>query len=277
METQDNSIIVHKFGQDVTGIEIYSVCDLHIGDPKTDEKMIQNFVSFIAAKPNRYWVYNGDNINNAIKSSVSNVYNEKYPPGDQKYRFIELVRPIADKCLAFVPGNHEARSAKEDDVHLVFDIAVVLVGEARARELYRENEAFIKISLGQKIRGSCQNSKPATYVGLIHHGAGGGSLPGSSLNRIYAYTQTIEGLDFSMTGHVHKGILSGLVGKRVIDPRNNVVATTSYAIAISPSWADFGGYSARAMMRPAAHGIGWISLAGDRKCVGYHAMQSSYI
>jgi hypothetical protein len=181
-------LIVHKL-PDFDSVDIYPICDFHDGDPKTDEEMFINFVKFIKADKHRYWLYAGDNLNNAIKSSVSNVYNEKRPPSQQKEHFIEIMRPIADRCLCFIPGNHEARSAKDDDCQLVWDIACRLVGDDKAFELYRENEAFIKISLGKY--SPCRNGKdedPVTYTGWIHHGTGGGMYVGSTVNKMQLRT-----------------------------------------------------------------------------------------
>lgn len=256
-------LIVHKL-PDYDYIEIYPITDFHDGDPKTDETMFKNFVKYIEADERRYWLYAGDNLNNAIKSSVSNVYNEKRSPHEQKEHFIELVRPIADKCLCFIPGNHEYRSQKETDCQVVWDIACRLVGDEKARELYRENEAFIKISFGEyRCTGKAQ--KPVTYVGWIHHGTGGGMYVGATVNKFQLRTMAIEGLDFAVQGHVHKGKIGHKFDVRSIDPRNNVVLQREVLNVICCAWSDFGGYAARGMMLPGHKGPSCIVLNGRRK------------
>lgn len=257
---EDDRIIVHEL-PDFETIELYPICDFHDGDPKTDELMFQRFVNYIEARPNRYWLYNGDNLNNAIKTSVSNVYNEKRQPRDQKYHFIDLVKPIKDKCLCFVPGNHEYRSQRETDVELVRDIACLLLGEERGNELYRENEAFIKISFGKKTT----NSKPCTYLGWIIHGNGGGKYGGSSINNLQIASMAIDGIDFAVMGHVHKGKMGNKYGKRVVDPQNNIVRQKDVLTVVSSSWSDFGGYGARKMMLPNVKGAIPIILDGRSK------------
>lgn len=260
----DNKIIVHKL-PDFEFIELYPVCDFHDGDPKTDERMFEGFVKFIAAEPNRYWLYAGDNLNNAIKSSVSNVYNEKRSPHQQKEHFIELMKPIADKCFCFVPGNHEARSSKETDCQLVWDIACRLVGDDRARELYRENEAFIKISFGRYIEKNRSHIQPVTYILWVVHGDGGGMYIGNTINKMQLRSMAIEGLDIAICGHVHKGKVGHSFPVRVIDPHNNIVRMRSVSNAICCAWQDFSGYAARKLMLPGAKGALPIVFSGRRK------------
>jgi hypothetical protein len=227
--------------------------------------MFRDFVKFIGAAPNRYWVYNGDNINNALKSSVSNVYNEKYPPGQQKLLLLDILRPIADKCLALVPGNHEYRSQKDSDCALVLDIAMLLLGEKRGMELYRENEAIIKIRFGKNDRGHGHNQKPIAYIGMITHGFGGGSLPGTALNNMYKHAISFADVDFTLSGHVHKGILSGKFARRVIDTHNNIVQLKHFGVLINGAWADYGGYAMRKGYPPSSKGAGRIILHNHEK------------
>jgi hypothetical protein len=259
----DNKLIVHKL-PDFDFIELYPVGDFHDGDPKTDEKAFEGFVRFIAAEPYRYWLYSGDNLNNAIKTSVSNVYNECRSPAAQKEHFIQLMKPIADKCLCFVPGNHEARSAKETDCLLVWDIAARLVGDERALELYRENEAFLKITVGKYSQHS-KGAEPIPYIAWVVHGDGGGNMVGATVNKMQSRSMAIEGLDFSVSGHVHKGKVGHSFPVRTIDTRNNCIAMRSVSNAICSAWSDYGGYAARKLLLPGAKGALPIILNGRRK------------
>jgi predicted phosphodiesterase len=259
-----DKIIVHKL-PDFEFIELYPICDFHDGDPKTDENMFKGFVKFIAAEPYRYWLYAGDNLNNAIKSSVSNVYNEKRSPFHQKEHFIDLVRPIANKCLCFVPGNHEARSSKETDCQLVWDIACRLVGDDKARELYRENEAFVKVSFGHYTDSKHSGIALVTYIMWVVHGNGGGMYVGNTVNKMQLRSMAIEGIDIAICGHVHKGKVGHSFPVRVVNPRQNIVTMRSVHNAICSAWADFGGYAARKLMIPGAKGALPIVFSGRRK------------
>ena len=141
--TATNEKVIRRQFDDNTDIRIYPFVDLHFGDGNTDVAAGERFIREIQKDPNAYLMYLGDNMNNAIKSSVSNVYNESRSPHEQKKYLIELLKPVADKFLCFVPGNHEGRSSKETDCPLVWDIADRL-GKA---DLYRENMAFIELKV----------------------------------------------------------------------------------------------------------------------------------
>ena len=78
--------------------------------------MEQEFISFIktvSETPNVYLVLAGDLINNATRSSVSNVFEDIYRPSDQKKMMAKILEPVKDSILCGVPGNHEARSGKD--------------------------------------------------------------------------------------------------------------------------------------------------------------------
>ena len=78
--------------------------------------MEQEFISFIktvSETPNVYLVLAGDLINNATRSSVSNVFEDIYRPSDQKKMMAKILEPVKDRILCGVPGNHEARSGKD--------------------------------------------------------------------------------------------------------------------------------------------------------------------
>lgn len=77
-------ILVADLSTDLEFIELYPISDLHIGDPTFKEKEFGQFLSYIEKTENAYVICIGDLINNAIKSSISNVYEETMPPSKQK-------------------------------------------------------------------------------------------------------------------------------------------------------------------------------------------------
>ncbi len=54
-------------------LELYPLADVHFGDPKTDEELFKRFIKFISDQPNRFIICDGDLINNAIKTSISDI------------------------------------------------------------------------------------------------------------------------------------------------------------------------------------------------------------
>jgi len=241
--------------QEWESVELFPLSDLHIGDPKTDIKMFREFVKYIKEQENRLLIYNGDNANNAIKSSVSNIYTETMSPREQKQFLKEELAEISDRFIAWIPGNHENRTSKECDSHMVEDLAEYF-GQ---KEIYRPDEAAIKLSFGR----TKNPKKKQVYSIYCTHGSGGGKRPGSAINNLELLGLSIDA-DIYIVGHTHKK-LAYKNGFRRLDLRNNKVVQTERLFVISSSWSDFGGYAARLMLTPSAKGATPIYIDGRKK------------
>ena len=237
-------------------IEIYPLSDLHIGDGKTDLKLFEEFKTFILEKQNRFIILNGDLMNNAIKTSVSNVYNETMNPNQQKKFVIENLKPLKDRILGITSGNHEHRSKKETDTDLTEDIAYALGLE----EIYDDAGVFIKINVGRNNR-----NQPISYIIHAVHGNGGGKQLGSGLNNLDFYGSQYEGVDVFIMGHIHKKI-AGKTSKVVVDLIHESIKTKEIAYVTSGSWQDYlGGYAQRMMLKASTKGTSTIVLDGTKK------------
>ena len=96
-------LIVHELSDSFDTLEIYPLMDLHIGDKKTDTVLFYKFIQHILEQPNRYMTIQGDLMNNATKSSVSNVYEETMNPHEQKKWLIHELKCVKDRILCVVP------------------------------------------------------------------------------------------------------------------------------------------------------------------------------
>jgi UDP-2,3-diacylglucosamine pyrophosphatase LpxH len=248
-------IIPFAFPEEWAELELYPLNDLHIGDPKTDLSLFRRFVNHIKEKPNRIIVCVGDLINNAIKTSVSNVYNETMPPNEQRKFIVEELRPIKDRILCFVSGNHEYRSKKDVDLNPVEWIADKL-----GIEHYSEDEMALKISVGK----STVNGKPIPYGIYLTHGNGGGKRPGSALNNLELLALTLENVDIIIIGHAHKRIGYRFTC-RSFDYQNKRLTPVEKLCVVSSAWQEYGGYAVRKMMIPGCKGTEPIILSGKEK------------
>lgn len=256
---QDEALCTHKilcyeYSKDWETIELYSLSDLHIGDPLCDVKAFRSFVKFIAEQENRLVILNGDMMNNATKSSVSNVYNETCSPNEQRKWLVKELMPIKKQILCSVEGNHERRSKKDVDLSQSEWVANMLDVP------YYENFCCLKIMFGrQKL-----NNKKAAYTVLAVHGSGGGSLLGGILNKGEKFFSRVEGCDLLVLGHVHKKV-AGKIGSLIVDPYNNQIREVEKAIMVSSHWSAYGGYASRMMLAPSAKGCCYAVLNGRRK------------
>jgi predicted phosphodiesterase len=236
-------------------LTLYPIADVHYGAAECMEREFKAYIRKIQDDPTAAVLIGGDLINNGIKSSVTNVYEEKYSPHQQKKDMISMLEPIRDKIIAGVRGNHCYRTVKESCVDIMDDIFEKL----KLSDCYAEDAGFIKISLGEKA-----NKKPATYMVYLAHGSGGGALLGSGLSRQDGYQLSIEGVDISVTGHTHKPTKTPS-SRFIFDPHNNNIIKSNTLIFVCTSWLDYAGYPERMQMKPTAFYPDTIRLDGTKK------------
>ena len=222
------------------------------------EEQFFDFVDMVRATPNVYLVLAGDLINNATKSSVSSVFEDRYRPAEQKKMMAKLLEPIADRIICGVPGNHEARSGKDADDCPLYDIMCKLDVE----DLYRENLAIVKIQMGENQNHG--GDKNPTYILAVTHGSGGGIYTGSAVNKNERFGYVMDGVDALITGHTHKPVVS-VPGKIKINPQHNTVQVVPFKVITATSWLGYGGYAARKMLLPATHNLQTMTLRGRKK------------
>ena len=240
---KDFEMIIKQFNDDIT---IYPVSDVHLGSLEHNSDEWNKFVEKIKNESNSYIILNGDLMNNATRSSVSNVFDDVLRPREQKARLIEYLKPIKDKILCAVSGNHERRSGKDADNDPMYDIMCKLDLE----DVYRQNTAFLKLQLGSK--RDIDKRLGNTYTIVITHGTGGGIYTGATVNRNERFGYTIDNLDCLIVGHTHKGTVSK-PSKIVIDPRNNVVLFKPFTVVSTQSWLTYGGYAMQKMLLPSSN------------------------
>jgi UDP-2,3-diacylglucosamine pyrophosphatase LpxH len=249
--------IITKHFPDNKDIVLIPISDVHLGTAEHMEAAWREFRTAVQNEENTYIVLLGDLVNNAIRNSVSNVYDEVLRPREQKRLMVEMLEPLRDKILCAVPGNHEARSSKEVDDDVMYDIMAKLDLE----DLYRENIAFLKIQIGNLTSNGTRNP---TYTFAITHGSGGGILTGGAVNRAERFGYAIDGADALIVGHTHKPF-NTYPGKIKIDANNNRVSVKPFHVVNCSSWLDFAGYAMKHMMLPTAHVAQKILLSGKSK------------
>ncbi len=238
----DFEMVVHHFDEPIT---IFPISDVHFGALEHCSKEWLDFCKMVENTPNARLILGGDMINNSVRTcSFVNPFDELVRPREQKKRMVEFLEPIKDKILCCVSGNHEARSLKDDDIDITYDIMAKLDIE----DLYRPNMCFMKVGLGHR---PTEKDKPVnSYTFAVTHGAGGGIYTGATVNRNERFGNVIDGLDCLIVGHTHKGTISK-PGKIVIDARNEQVYMTHYTVVSMVSWLNYGGYALRKMLLPA--------------------------
>ena len=252
----DFEMIVKEFPEKET-ITIIPISDVHYGARECMEDAFVSFINTVKESKNVYLVLGGDLINNATKSSVSNIFEETMRPSAQKKCMAKILEPVADRILCAVAGNHERRSGKDADDDPMYDILCKIDRE----EVYRENIAFLKIKFGKY--GNNTDYNPA-YTLAVTHGNGGGRFTSGAVLRGEQFGYTIDGMDALIMGHTHKPFVSSH-GKIVIDPYNNKVTVKPFKVVCMTSWLEWGGYPVQKMLIPTSHTLQTLTLRGDKK------------
>lgn len=252
----DFEMITHKFPErpDLT---IIPISDVHLGASEHMWEAWESFCKAILSKPNTFITLGGDLINNGTRSGVSNVFEETIRPRDQKRMMAEMLKPIRDRILCAVSGNHERRSGKDADDDPTYDILCKLDRE----NLYRENIAFTKVQMGAQASNGKINP---TYMVVVTHGAGGGALTGGVVNRNERFGYAIDGADVIIVGHAHKPFVTQ-PAKIYIDKYNNQVSVKPFKVVSTTSWLCYGGYAVQKMLTPSSHVPQTITLCGTKK------------
>lgn len=252
----DFELITHEFPER-RDLVIIPLSDIHLGAREHMEREWTSFCDTVLRQPNVYVTLGGDLINNATRSSVSNVFDDTLRPREQKKMMVEMLAPIRNRILCAVTGNHERRSTKDVDDDPTYDIMCKLDLE----HLYRENIAFVKIRIGDLAGNGMKNP---TYTLAVTHGAGGGIFTGAAVNRNERFGYVIDGLDCLIVGHTHKPFVTQ-PSKIFVDTHNNKIAVKPFKVVSSTSWLGYGGYAAQKMLLPSSHAVQVITLKGTKK------------
>ena len=235
----DFDVIVRRFD---SAIKIACISDVHYGAIGHREKEWKKFIRMVQEDPNLYLVLGGDLINNNTRSSVGSPWEDVVRPRDKKTHMVEMLKPIKDRILCCVSGNHERRSLKDADDDVMYDIMAKLDLE----EVYRPNAAFMKIQFGKR-HGKSEKAS-ATYTFAVTHGSGGGQT-GSAVNRNERWGSNVDGIDCVVSGHTHKGAVSKPM-KMVFDPHNDKILFKQFVSIICVSWQEYVDFPLQKMMNP---------------------------
>lgn len=252
----DFEMIIHKFPER-EDIIIIPIADVHLGARECMEREFMRFLDTVRSKPNVYLILGGDLINNATRSSVSNIFEETMRPAEQKKCMAKMLAPVADRILAAVGGNHERRSGKDADDDPMYDILCKIDRE----DIYRENMAFLKLQFGNS-KGDGEHNP--TYTLVVTHGAGGGMLTSGAVLRGERFGYAVDGMDALIMGHTHKPFTT-VPGKIVIDKYNNRVTVKPFKVINMTSWLDYSGYAMAKMLLPSSRCLHTLSLSGNHK------------
>ena len=242
--------IVRQLGMFET-VEVIVLADLHIGDRNCDVRLVQELVDSVANTPNRFAILAGDIMNNAVIGSPSDTYLETLSPTDQLTYAVTLFKPIADKILAVVPGNHEERTLRTTG----FDLTAAMCAELAISDVYSPTSALLFVTLGKN-----RHSQAVVYSFYINHGRGGGRKPGGKINALQDYANIIDA-DIFVVGHTHMPATFKDSAFKIAQQRWTARLRERLFVNTASS-LKYGGYGQRQGFQPASNSYPIILLSG---------------
>lgn len=183
-------------GKDIKAIELHTFSDWHIGDKSCDIAAIKKQIQYVLDNKNAYVICNGDLMNNATKTSVSDCYAEEIPPMEQLAMLCELLEPIKDKILVLTQGNHEARTYRTDGI----DLTALVAKQLGIYDRYVREGGVLFLRFGKT--SSHNHELPQLYSIYCTHGSGGGRKEGAKAIRL-ADMASIVDCDIYIHSHTH--------------------------------------------------------------------------
>lgn len=187
---------------------IIPIGDVHVGAAACDEEKLKRDVERIAKDPSAYWIGLGD------YADFINMKDPRFNPGSlaswigigdladlaaaQRDYFLDMVRPIARKCLALVEGNHEGAIAKHYERSIYWEIASGIKQAAGWPADYPLTTGIYGW-LRLLFRRSTEHAR---FDVNLHHGYVGGKLAGGKALEMQRWLWTHD-CDVAIFGHSH--------------------------------------------------------------------------
>lgn len=238
-------------------VELHTFADWHIGDKACDLNAIKKEIEEVRDNPNAYVICNGDLVNNATKTSVSDCYAEVIPPQAQIDLLVELLEPIKDKILAMTQGNHEARTYRNDGI----DLTQIVASRLGLLDNYMREGGVIFLRFGKS--SSKFHHRPVLYSLYCTHGSGGGRKEGAKAIRL-AEMSGICDADCFLHSHTHLPLIMKQNYYR-IDTTNSTVAEVEKLFVNTAAQLHYGGYGQTGEFKPSNRTSPIILLDGHKK------------
>lgn len=186
----------------------YHITDVHLGHIACDEPMLRRDIQRIADDPLATWGGGGDiidainHIDPRFKMANLAEWVKKDTIQSQINRAVSYLKPIMDKCLYFLTGNHEEK-VYDKTGHDVYALLLDKLTDSDLdwqRRIALRWEGFIKLTFR---RGTPDQRFNGSVLWLyVHHGAGAGRKKGAPALRAEDIMGRYQA-DLYLVGHRH--------------------------------------------------------------------------
>ena len=238
---------------------VYVLADLHIGDPQCDYAECCKRIEKIKDDPYGLCILNGDLMNTATKTSVSDIYAETLSPMKQIDAIVKLLSTIKGKIIGATTGNHEERVYRLDGI----DIMRIACRELGIEPMYSPEGVLVFLRFGKPLAQGKQADSKQWYSIYSTHGCGGGRTIGGKFNKLLGLKSIVDA-DVYVQSHVHMPVIFPEDFFRVSASQSTVKQVQKLFISTGGAM-DYGGYGQRAMYSPSSKSTPIISLDARTK------------
>lgn len=240
--------------EELKQIEIHTFADLHMGDRSTDYTLIRERLDYVKNKPNAYVILNGDLLNNATKTSVSDSYAEDLTPMEQITTAVEMFEPLKDKIMAITSGNHERRTYNKEGI----DLMEIVARQMGLFDKFSKSSALIFLRFGFN-----EKQRKMVYTIFANHGSGGGRKEGAKAIRLADMAGIVDA-DIYIHSHTHLPMTMKQSFARV-NMQNSTLCMVDKLFVNTGATLDYGGYGEVFEFKPASKETPIIYLDGTKK------------
>lgn len=209
--------VVHRDYSSLECLHMYPLGDIHLGSPNCAEPVLDEWLQYIVDTDGTSLLNTGDNLNSALRDSVSDVYEEQYTVQVARQNLTEKFRPVAEaeKLDAIIDGNHEWRILRA-----VGDSPNSAVADALG-VAYSPAALYVVYHVGDQ-----------EYGVYLRHGNGGGTTMGAAVNRLEKQERIVDA-DVYISGHTHTQVAFPKetftrVGDRMVRRKRMFVSSGSF-------------------------------------------------
>ena len=237
-------------------IEIHTLADLHIGDKFADKEGIKERIQYIKDTPSAYCILNGDLMNNATKTSVSDSYAEELTPMEQVEMCVEMFEPIKDKIICMTSGNHEKRTYNKEGI----DISKLVAMQLKIADRYSPTACIVFLRFGMANKKHGRDGCQMCYTIYCNHGSGGGRKEGAKAIRLADMASVIDA-DIYIHSHTHLPMVMKQGFYRVSLSTSSVAKVDKLFVNTS-AMLNYGGYGEAFEFKPSSMECPVIYLNG---------------
>ncbi len=242
-----------KLPKEQETVNVYGFADTHAGSPSTNREAIKAQVDKVAADESAIAILNGDIGDWVFRDSVGDIYAVDMTPQQQKEWAVETFKPIKDKIVSIVDGNHERRATKLTGMSPLQDVAKELDCH------YSSAGVLLKLTFGQ-----CGKNRNPQCVSLYHiHGKSASRTVGGKFESLRQLRQIVFAHVY-ITAHTH--VLGGFKLDYIMpDLIHNKLQPVTQGFVNLSHWMDYGGYAEIGQYEPGTKGSPVVVLRQDSK------------